>query len=307
MSLEQLFITFSNNLLPILLISAGGFLAGKWLGVEPRPLGRLAFYIFLPTLIFNLLIHTEVAVNDVAKIAGVVTSVVLINGLLAFGISRLMGLDRQITAAVVVTSMFANAGNYGLPLVKFAFGDQAAAFASIHFVTSSLLFNSVGVLVSSLGHMNFKQALLGLFKIPMLYAVALAIGLNASGTVLPQPIDRAVGLLASGALPLMIIILGIELSKIQASRNIGAVGVSAGLRMLLGPVLALILASWLGLTGPARQGVVTESSMPPAVNNIVLAGEYKLDTAFVTTIVFISTILSPLTLTPLLVFLGSHP
>jgi predicted permease len=44
--------------------------------------------------------------------------------------------------------------------------------------------------------------------------------------------------------------------------------------------------------------------MPSAVMTTILANEYKLDTTLVTAIVFVSTILSPLTLTPLLYFLG---
>jgi len=58
------------------------------------------------------------------------------------------------------------------------------------------------------------------------------------------------------------------------------------------------------LTGAARQGNLVETAMPAAVTNAVLATEYKLDTSLVTAIIFIGTILSPLTLTPLLVYLG---
>jgi predicted permease len=58
-----------------------------------------------------------------------------------------------------------------------------------------------------------------------------------------------------------------------------------------------------GLQGAARQGNIVEASMPAAVTTTVLATEYGLDTSLVTAIVFTGTILSPLTLTPLLVFL----
>jgi predicted permease len=54
----------------------------------------------------------------------------------------------------------------------------------------------------------------------------------------------------------------------------------------------------------ARQGSVTEASMPAMVSSTVLATEYQLDSKLVTAVVFISTLLSPLTLTPLLVFLA---
>ena len=50
---------------------------------------------------------------------------------------------------------------------------------------------------------------------------------------------------------------------------------------------------------------VVESSMPTAVLSIILATEYDAEPAFVTTAVFASTLMSPLTLTPLLLVLGA--
>ena len=44
--------------------------------------------------------------------------------------------------------------------------------------------------------------------------------------------------------------------------------------------------------------------MPAAVTTTVLATEYGLDPSLVTAMVYIGTLLSPLTLTPLLVYLG---
>ena len=44
--------------------------------------------------------------------------------------------------------------------------------------------------------------------------------------------------------------------------------------------------------------------MPAAVTNTILATEYGLDSSLVTAMVYVGTILSPLTLTPLLVYLA---
>jgi predicted permease len=74
--------------------------------------------------------------------------------------------------------------------------------------------------------------------------------------------------------------------------------------LLLAPLVALAFAALFGLEGYARQASVTEASMPTMVSTTVLATEYNLDFKLVTAVVFISTLLSPLTLTPLLVFLG---
>ena len=46
----------------------------------------------------------------------------------------------------------------GLPLVSFAFGEQALSYAGIYFATTTLLFYTLGVFLASLGHMNFKEA-----------------------------------------------------------------------------------------------------------------------------------------------------
>lgn len=81
-------------------------------------------------------------------------------------------------------------------------------------------------------------------------------------------------------------------------------GLSVSLRLLIAPIVALLLTPLLGLQGVAWQAAVTQASMPAAVNTTILASEYKLDSSLVTAIVFIGTILSPLTLTPLIVLLG---
>jgi predicted permease len=59
-----------------------------------------------------------------------------------------------------------------------------------------------------------------------------------------------------------------------------------------------------GFEHVARQGSVLEAAMPAAVATTVVATEYKLEPSLVTAIVFLGTVLSPLTLTPLIVYLA---
>ncbi len=304
MPLNELFTTFANNLLPILLISGAGFLLGRTISIDPRSLGRVVFYVFSPILVFNLLLHTELNSSDIFITMGYTTAVCLATGLLTLLLGKLLRFERPVLMAILLTSIFGNTGNYGLPLVSFAFGKDALAFATLCYVTVSILTNTFGVLIASLGHMDIKSALLGLFKVPTMYAVILAALLNRFHLVLPIPLARTVELAANGSIPLMIILLGLELSRFQWSHNFHAVGLSVAMRLLAGPVIGLLLTIPFGLQGAARQGSVVEASMPAAVMTTVLATEYGLDTSLVTAIVFVGTLLSPLTLTPLLVYLG---
>ncbi len=304
MDFNALITTFANNLLPILLISGAGFLLGKTLEIDSRSLGRVVFYVFSPILVFNLLIHTELKSIEILTTMGYTLLLCFIIGVLAFLIGKLLRFERPVLMAIVLTSAFGNTGNYGLPLVSFAFGQDALAFATLNFVTTSLLFNTAGVLIASLGHTDIKAALTGLFKVPTVYAVILASLLDRFHLILPIPLARTIDLASNGSIPVMIILLGLELSRVQWSHSFRAVGLSAGLRLLAGPAVGLLLSFLFGMKGPVRQGNVTEAAMPAAVTTIVLATEYGLDPSLVTAMVYIGTLLSPLTLTPLLVYLG---
>jgi predicted permease len=303
MSFSVLASTFANNILPIILLSGAGFALGKLLHVEPRTLGRVVFYVFSPVLIFDLLIQNQLKIGEAAVVIAFALTFILLTGALTFLAGYLLRLERPALVAILITTMFANTGNYGLPLVSFAFGEQALPYAGIYFATTTLLFYTLGVFLASLGHMSLKEAILGLFRIPTMYAVLLAVAMNIWEIGIPAPVARAVDLAAGGTIPLMLVLLGVQLTRVEFSGNQRALQLSVLLRLIVAPLAALLFAAIFGLQGFARQASVTQASMPSMVSATVLATEYNLDARLVTAVVFISTLLSPLTLTPLLVFL----
>jgi predicted permease len=302
--LTDLLQIFANNLLPIVLISGSGFLLGKYLHIEPRSFGRVIFYILYPVLVLDLLMRNQLSLVSILKTSGFAACVLLVSGILTFLVGRLFKLERPVLAAVLLTSVFANSGNYGLPLISFAFGQDALAFASIYYITTALLFNTVGVLIASMGRLNFKEALLGMLKVPTIYAILLALIIVRVGWKFPAPLERTVSLLSAGAIPSMLILLGLELQRAQWSKNIKAVTISNIMRIIIGPLIGWSLSLLFRLNGPARQAGITDASLPAAVMTTILATEYNLEPSLVTAIVFTSTILSPLTLTPVLFLLG---
>lgn len=306
MSINALLSVFANNILPIIILSGAGFALAKLLQIDSRSLGRVVFYVFSPLLVFDLLLKNQLDLKQAGTVILFTVCLVAIMGVITYVLGLLFKLERHILTTVLITSMFANTGNYGLPLVSFAFGDQALAYASVYFVTTTFLFFSVGVFLASLGHMNVKEAAVGLFKIPTLYAVALAAIILGFHITLPAPLTRTITLASGASIPLMLVLLGIELSRVEIVGNVRAMQLSVVLRLLIGPIVGFALAALLGVTGLARGAVVTLTAMPSIVSSAVLAMEYELDSKFVTAVIFISTLLSPLTLTPLLVLLGAH-
>lgn len=304
MSISTLLSTFANNILPIIFLASAGFLLGKLLHVEPRSLGRVVFYVFQPVLIFDLLVKTEFNWTEALTVMTFTATIITIMGGITYFLGHIFKLERAALISILITTMFANTGNYGLPLVSFAFGETALPYAAVYFVTTTLLFYTVGVLIASLGHMNFKEAALGLFKVPMIYAVFLAVPVIVWRVELPVYVQRAVDLASGGTIPLMLVLLGLQMTRVEFSKNLRALQLSVSLRLFLAPLVALVLAMLFGMQGGILQGAVTQASMPSLVSSTVLAEEYHLDTKLIAAIVFVSTLLSPLTLTPLLVFLG---
>jgi len=303
MSFAELARTFANNLLPIILISGGGYLLGKYLAVDARSVGRLVFYFFSPLLVFDLLTHSDLATSEILFTAGAAVVVILGVALAAYLGGLAFKLDRRALVSVVIAAMFANNGNYGLPLISFAFGESALARSSIYFVTSVILYNTVGVLIASLGQLDLKQAARGLLRVPTIYAVLIAFAMTGFKLTVPLPLDRTVSLVASGTIPLMLILLGLELQRIQSSRDLRALSLASVARMAVGPLIALAVLALAHRTPTSDPAVMVESAMPSAVANTVLASEYNLDAGIVTTTIFLTTLISPITLTLLIVLL----
>jgi hypothetical protein len=299
-----LFTIFANNLLPVLLLAGAGFALGRVFKLDPRPLGRVIFYIFSPLLVFNLITQSRLSFGEIGAMMGFAALVMLGTLGLAFLLGKILRLERTILTAVLLTSLVGNNGNYGMPIIAFAFGQEALAYASIYFVTSAIMVYTVGVMIASLGHLRFKDALIGLLKVPAIYAIILAMIFVRAGWTLPEPLQRTVTLASGAAIPSMLVLLGLELQRAEWTRNLRAIGIPSFCRLVAGPLLALALSALFGLPVSARQAGVTEAGMPTAVMTTVLAAEYRLEPSLVTAIVFASTLLSPLTLTPLLYFLG---
>jgi predicted permease len=303
--LSELFTLFFNNLFPILLAACIGFALAKWLNINPRPLSQVVFYIFSPILVFKILMNSQLSNQDILRTLAFALILMIIIGLLTRVIGGILRFDRKMMAAVMITAIFMNAGNYGLPLTSFAFGEQALAYASVFFVISALFTNTVGIVIASSGSMGVIDSIKGLIKFPAIYALAFSILFLQFGWKLPSGLDRTVTLLSNAAIPCMLVLLGMQLVNIRLDGHIKPLILTGSMRLLIAPVLAFGLTRLFGMAGPAQQAVVLEAGMPVAVLTTILATEFDVEPTFVTTAVLITTLLSPLTLTPLLAILGA--
>jgi hypothetical protein len=175
----------------------------------------------------------------------------------------------------------------------------------LFFVTQAILVQTVGVVIVSLGSLSLKKSIINLFKVPGLYAVSLALIFNYMGWQLPMFADRTVSLLGDAAIPVLMVLMGIQLEHSSFNGKPEALVATNVLRLVASPALAIALGVFFGLHGVARQAGVIEAATPAAVMTTILATQYDVKPSFVSTAVFTTTLLSPLTITPLLAYLGA--
>jgi predicted permease len=303
--LNTLLKLFADNILPILIVAGAGFILQRSLRIDPQPLSRVIFYTFTPSLVFSLMNSTEIETNDILRMVVLAITVVAAVGLLSWLLSRLFRLDARVASAFILTATFMNAGNYGLSLNNLAFGETGLAWASIFFVTSAMLTNSAGVYVATVGRSSPAKALLGLLKVPAVYAIPIALMVRLCGWSVPQALDRSISILASAAIPSMLLLLGMQISRAGMPKRKGLLAAAASIRLLVSPLVAWFAAPLLGLTGMSAKAGILEAATPTAVLTIVIATEFDVEPEFVTSVVLATTLLSPLTITPLLAMLSA--
>jgi predicted permease len=295
---------FLSDILPIFLIAGAGFLLARYLQASVKTLSHVVFYALIPCFVFRLLTTQKIGGPAAGRMALLAVLVLIAMGVLARLVSIPLKLSRSDLSGFLLVVMFSNGGNYGLPVVLFAFGNEALAYATVFFVTSSLLTYTIGVVLAASGRRSLGQAIVGVTRMPAIYGVIAAGLIIATGATVPLAVMRPIQLLGDAAIPVMILVLGMQLERATKPERLQVVGAAVVLSLVAAPLVALGLTWVLGVSGAARQAVVVLASMPTAVITTILALEFDVAPTFVTNVVFLTTILSPLTLSPLIAFLG---
>ncbi len=297
-------VVFTQNILPIFIVAGFGFALQRWGGLDKQALSRAVFYCLSPCLVFASLVNSQLPGDELIALSLFTIITILLMGAMAWGVARLLRLSRLETTALVLMVMFVNGGNYGLTLNQLRYGDAGLARAVVYFTTSTVVLYTVGIFVASMGKLSWRAALRRLWQMPPMYAAVAAVVVYSFKLTVPAPLLRAIEVAGAGAIPVMLLVLGMQMASSDGRFPIRLALSTITLRLLVAPVLAVGVALLLGLYGVGRSTAIIEASMPPAVFTIILATEFELQPTAVTSIVVVATLLSGLTLAATISLLG---
>jgi predicted permease len=280
-----------SSVMPVLCTIVFGFLwvrSGRVL--DSRVLTPIVVDVGTPCLILSTLLKAEIAPDAFATVA--LASCISICAFAGIGILVLWNLGLPLRT-YLPSIAFPNAGNLGLPLALYAFGPEGLGYAIVFFAISSIANHSIGQALAA-GTVSWKA----LARMPMLYAIA--IGLTVSYFHIKPPIwfSNTLGLVGGLTIPVMLLMLGGTLARLQIATLWRAIGLSA-LRIGGGAVIGAIVANLFVLPETARAVLILQCAMPVAVYCYLYAERWRCDPEEVAGLVFLSTAASIITV-PLL-------
>lgn len=298
---------FGEVLLPVVVVVALGYLLRRAFPLDGRTLNRLSLYALSPCLVFVSLLRTDIAGDAALRLMLQMLAVMGVTALCSFAAAAALRLARPQRSGFLLTTTFMNSGNFGLSVTRFAFGDIGFQYAVIGYLTQAILAQTLAVYLASAGHTSRRAALGQVFRIPLIYAVLLALGLRLLGIrldesngILADGLYRGFRLAADATLPLLLLILGTQLTNRQPVESGRALVAACLIRLLLSIPLAYGVGVALGLSGlPLAVGTI-QAAMPTAVNMIILASEFDAWPEFVSNGVVATTLGSLASLTLLI-------
>lgn len=273
--------------LPPFGIIAVGYLLRRIRRTDPEPLAEVAMMVAAPCLAFSALTHAEIQGEEVWKIALSAGGVVLVSGLLGLGVLRAARLPAR---GLILPIMFMNAANLPFPITKFLWGAEGLGRAVIFYIVVSILVFTLGIAIAS-GRAGWRKVLAE----PMVWAAVAALAVRGIHIEVPVVMDRGVQLVGDAAIPIILLLLGMQLERTRIG-SLPAAALAASLRLGGGLILGLAIASLVGLDGRAWDVVVLCSAMPPAMINAAIALRYNADPQRVAAAVLLGTLISLISL-----------
>lgn len=293
-------------LVPVFLLVGVGWILGRFLRLDGTPLARVTFWCLSPALIFESLRTAELPPESVGLVAAFVVAHYLTLFLISIPLRRrLFPDDRDAQVAASLVLVFGNCGNLGLPILLFAYGQAGVEVGAVFLAVNSILFATLGIWIACWeGSSSWRKTAINFFKVPWPYvlgAVALARWLGG----LPVWLTRATGLLSQGAVPVLVLLLGVQLAHVRPQELAGSAVALAVARLLLSAMLAWGLTAAFRVQGILRGSLIVEGSVPTAVNSFLLSLQYERQPDLAAAVLLLSTLLSAGTLSLTLFLLSA--
>lgn len=296
-----------ETIIAIIVLIIIGYICRRTEFLKPETtqiLNKIVIYIAIPSLIFLSMYNADL--SDLKTLGTITLTCIMVGsltGLLAYIFANIRKYPPKTKWSLVTTSALFNSGFLGYPVILGVFGAEGMVRAVFYDVGSTILFISFSILLILNYGGSYQSIIRRSVLFPPFLAVVLGILANLSNLPLGSILPDVLGYLSGAAIPLIMISLGLSLEFKEVYEHISSASFVSFIKLIISPVIAVLLATVLGLSGINYSVAVIEAGMPSAMLSLVLAITYNLDVKVSAACIFLSTTLSMITLTLLILFI----
>jgi predicted permease len=272
-------------------------------------LNGFVLFFALPCMLFRFGANTPIAqlLDAGAFFMYLFCALVMVAFVVAISLNKRFGWNDAAFGALV--GAFPNTGFMGVPLLVALLGSAAAGPAIVTIVIDMVITTSLCIARSRLDGAGqkgvgqaAKNALLGVVKYPMPWAILLGTLFSAFQIDLPGPVDKTVALLGDAASPVALFTIGAVLARSQKIAHHAQHGPLtwqdyvpvALIKLLLHPVLVLVvglaaISMGVPIDAFALKVMVLVAALPSASNVAMLSERFGADNGRIARIILVST------------------
>jgi len=272
-------------------------------------LNGFVLFFALPCMLFRFGANTPIAqlLDAGAVFMYLLCALVMVAFVVAISLNKRFGWNDAAFGALV--GAFPNTGFMGVPLLVALLGSAAAGPAIVTIVIDMVITTSLCIALSRLdgaGQQGVgqaaKNALLGVVKNPMPWAILLGTLFSAFQIELPGPVDKTVALLGDAASPVALFTIGAVLARSQTIAHNAQHGPLtwqdyvpvALIKLLLHPLLVLVvglaaISMGVPIDAFALKVMVLVAALPSASNVAMLSERFGADSGRIARIILVST------------------
>lgn len=279
-----------------------GFIAAKTKIIDDdcvKKVNKVLLYIGQPAMIISSVLDTELdmSIGDVVElfVLAMIMQVLLL--IFAYAFTPVYVRNKSDRGLFKFMVAFGNVGFMGIPVITALFGDSAVFMASICMVPFFLFVYSVGIILLK-GRAKGERIDFKFLLNPALISTFIAVALFFAELPLPTAVIDASTGLAGMLIPLSMVVIGANLGMCRFSELFVDWRMYALclVKLIISPVLMYFICG-VFVTNEVFHGIlVVSAAMPVAALASMLSTEYGTDVRVASRGVFISTLLSLVTI-----------
>ena len=292
-------------LLFILLIGVAGAKAGVLNAGTNKALTAIVINIAQCAMILGAVINVDMGLTA-PELLKIVAIAFLTYGLLivcSLWVPRVLGTKGRERGVYQFACIFGNAGYMGFPVIASIFGQEAVFYAALFNIPFNILAYSYGIRILSGGGESAKFQWKRLINPPFAATLG-ALVITLTKIHIPTPIADAMDMLGDMVAPSAMLIIGGSLGSLSFKDVFGKWKTYLFLpfKLIIVPIFVWFVLHFI-VKDQMILGIATViASLPVATNATMLCIQYKGDEKTASRLVFVSTVVSVVTI-PLMVYL----